>query len=248
MLPAAIANSISASRQQPLGSAQVAVDDGRLLPSDSKVFSALPFLPRSSPQGTPANHSVVPGWALQGVTLPPCSTTAAKFQNGDLIGVLHTPMSDASMSRVLSLFDRAKLFDKTYRTPKEWEAALGGLRATLSAGDRALLDLEASDWTKPLDLHVAAVAAVAAQPAVRRGRGVRARAAAPAQPAVPAYDVPDELEFLSLITRICDIKIPEASRGGEPFEHTLQAWLQLVFIPTYKRILKDARFTIGPRV
>ena len=85
MPPARVANSISASRQQPLGNAQVAVDDGRLLPSDSPVLSALPFLPHSNPQGTPANQTVVPGWALHGIILPPCSTSAAKFQNGDLI-------------------------------------------------------------------------------------------------------------------------------------------------------------------
>ena len=45
-------------------------------------------------------------------------------------------------------------------------------------------------------------------------------------------------EFVQVIARICDAKIPEASRGGEPFEYTLQAWLQLYFIPTYKPILK----------
>ena len=145
MPPARVANSISASRQQPLGNAQVAVDDGRLLPSDSPVLSALPFLPHSNPQGTPANQTVVPGWALHGIILPPCSTSAAKFQNGDLISVLHTPLTDASMSRVLSLFDRAKLFDQTYRTFEEWEVALSGLRSALSAGDLPLLDLEASD-------------------------------------------------------------------------------------------------------
>ena len=55
-------------------------------------------------------------------------------------------------------------------------------------------------------------------------------------------DDADELvyeEFIGCLAMICDAKVPEATRGGEPFEYTLHAWLQLVFIPVYKRLLKD---------
>ena len=39
--------------------------------------------------------------------------------------------------------------------------------------------------------------------------------------------------------RCCDAKIPEAMRDGLPFEEVLQRWLQLVFVPTYRQLLKD---------
>ena len=39
--------------------------------------------------------------------------------------------------------------------------------------------------------------------------------------------------------RCCDAKIPEAMRDGQPFEEVLQRWLQLVFVPTYRQLLKD---------
>ena len=29
------------------------------------------------------------------------------------------------------------------------------------------------------------------------------------------------------------------TRGGESYEYTLQAWMQLVFMPKYKQLLKD---------
>lgn len=44
---------------------------------------------------------------------------------------------------------------------------------------------------------------------------------------------------LQVIARICDAKIPEEKRGGECFEYTLQSWMQLVFLPMYKQLLKD---------
>ena len=47
--------------------------------------------------------------------------------------------------------------------------------------------------------------------------------------------------------RCCDAKIPEANRGGEPFEKVLQSWLQLVFVPTYRRLLKDKARGIGSK-
>ena len=46
-------------------------------------------------------------------------------------------------------------------------------------------------------------------------------------------------EWVQVIARCCNAKIPEEARGGEPFEYTLQSWLQLVFVPTYKRLLKE---------
>ena len=46
-------------------------------------------------------------------------------------------------------------------------------------------------------------------------------------------------EWVQVIARCCDARIPEEARGGEPFEYTLQSWLQLVFVPTYKRLLKE---------
>ena len=55
-------------------------------------------------------------------------------------------------------------------------------------------------------------------------------------------DDADELvydEFLGVLAMICDAKVPESTRGGEPFEYTLHAWLQLRFLPVYKRLLKE---------
>tara|TARA_B110001452_G_scaffold210263_1_gene180640 strand:+ start:226 stop:396 length:171 start_codon:yes stop_codon:yes gene_type:complete len=43
----------------------------------------------------------------------------------------------------------------------------------------------------------------------------------------------------AVIARICDVKIPEDQRGGECFEYTLQSWMQLVFVPCFKQLLKD---------
>jgi len=42
---------------------------------------------------------------------------------------------------------------------------------------------------------------------------------------------------MNVVTRIADIKIPEANRHGEPFENTLKNWLGLMFIPTFKRVI-----------
>ena len=38
---------------------------------------------------------------------------------------------------------------------------------------------------------------------------------------------------------MCDACVPEETRGGESYEYTLQAWMQLVFMPKYKQLLKD---------
>ena len=38
---------------------------------------------------------------------------------------------------------------------------------------------------------------------------------------------------------LCNCKIPPESRGGLPFEATLDNWLGLHIIPLYKRIMSD---------
>ena len=43
-------------------------------------------------------------------------------------------------------------------------------------------------------------------------------------------------EFLELLTHVCDLKVPAATREGVEFEETFQSWLQLVFIPTYRKL------------
>ena len=45
-------------------------------------------------------------------------------------------------------------------------------------------------------------------------------------------------EFLQVLARMCDAKIPAAQRNGMAFEYTLQAWIQLQFLPVYKNLLK----------
>jgi hypothetical protein len=46
-------------------------------------------------------------------------------------------------------------------------------------------------------------------------------------------------EFVKLVAAVCDTKVPADTRKGVAFELTLQSWLHLIFLPTYKRILKD---------
>ena len=46
-------------------------------------------------------------------------------------------------------------------------------------------------------------------------------------------------EYCKLLARICNCKIPPESRGGAPFETTLDNWLGLQLIPLYRRILND---------
>ena len=45
--------------------------------------------------------------------------------------------------------------------------------------------------------------------------------------------------FCKLLARLCNCKIPPESRGGLPFEVTLDNWLGLHIIPLYKRIMSD---------
>lgn len=48
-------------------------------------------------------------------------------------------------------------------------------------------------------------------------------------------------EFKALICRIANAKIPASARGGEPFEFTWQAFLQIVFLPKYRSVIKDMK-------
>ena len=41
-------------------------------------------------------------------------------------------------------------------------------------------------------------------------------------------------EFTEMVCRICDAKLPESTRGDAPFEHTLDMWLSLVFLPALR--------------
>ena len=52
-------------------------------------------------------------------------------------------------------------------------------------------------------------------------------------------------EFLMALGLICDAKIPEENRSGEPFHYTLHAWLVLQFLPKYRTLLKDKDRGIG---
>ena len=54
----------------------------------------------------------------------------------------------------------------------------------------------------------------------------------------------DELslsEFKTLLCRIANAKIPEKDRGGEPFEYTWHAFLQLIFLPKAKAIIRNMK-------
>ena len=54
----------------------------------------------------------------------------------------------------------------------------------------------------------------------------------------------DELsfpEFKNCICRIANAKIPVDARGGEPFEYTWHAFLQIVFLPKMKAAMKDMK-------
>ena len=54
----------------------------------------------------------------------------------------------------------------------------------------------------------------------------------------------DELsfsEFKTLLCRMANAKIPASLRGGEPFEYTWQAFLQLVFLPKVRAVMKDMK-------
>ena len=54
-------------------------------------------------------------------------------------------------------------------------------------------------------------------------------------------------EFKDVLARACHAKIPEAKRAGTPFELTLHSWLQLIFVPTYNKKIKQAARGIGHR-
>ena len=46
-------------------------------------------------------------------------------------------------------------------------------------------------------------------------------------------------EFMQVVARCCNAKIPVENRGGEGFEYTLQAWLHYMIVPVYKQLIKD---------
>ena len=48
-------------------------------------------------------------------------------------------------------------------------------------------------------------------------------------------------EFKTMVCRIANAKIPKNNRGGEPFEFTWQAFLQIMFLPKYKSLIKDMK-------
>ena len=50
-----------------------------------------------------------------------------------------------------------------------------------------------------------------------------------------------------MIARVCHHKIPERERGDTPFERTLLSWLQLFFVPVYKRLLKEKARGVGKK-
>jgi uncharacterized protein YqcC (DUF446 family) len=57
-------------------------------------------------------------------------------------------------------------------------------------------------------------------------------------------DDDDELnfiEFKNCLCRIANAKIPKKDRGGEPFEHTWRAFLQIVFLPKMRKVIKDMK-------
>ena len=54
-------------------------------------------------------------------------------------------------------------------------------------------------------------------------------------------------EFLQVIARTCHFKIPERERSGTPFEETLQSWLQLIFVPIYRGLVKLKKDGVGKK-
>jgi len=57
-------------------------------------------------------------------------------------------------------------------------------------------------------------------------------------------DDADELnfaEFKNCLCRIANAKVPPSVRGGEPFANVWQAFLQIMFLPQVKKLLKDAK-------
>ena len=54
-------------------------------------------------------------------------------------------------------------------------------------------------------------------------------------------------EFKSLMARVADCKIPKDRRGGEPFEYTWHSFLQLIFLPKIKKVIKDMKKGVGKK-
>lgn len=54
-------------------------------------------------------------------------------------------------------------------------------------------------------------------------------------------------EFCIALALLCDAKVPEERRGGEPFEYALHAWLQLSFVPMMRRVIKNRAKAVGSK-
>ena len=52
-------------------------------------------------------------------------------------------------------------------------------------------------------------------------------------------------EFVVMLARVCDCKVPEDTRNDTPFENVLQTWLHDVVIPEFKMILQLKRRGVG---
>ena len=48
-----------------------------------------------------------------------------------------------------------------------------------------------------------------------------------------------------MVCRICDAKLPESTRGDAPFEHTLDMWLSLVFLPALRNAKIGLEVSVG---
>ena len=51
----------------------------------------------------------------------------------------------------------------------------------------------------------------------------------------------DVNEFIEVLGRVCNQRIPVEARGGEPFEFTWQSFLHFIFLPTYKKAIKKGK-------
>ena len=46
-------------------------------------------------------------------------------------------------------------------------------------------------------------------------------------------------EWVQVIARVCDAKVPDQNRDGKEFEWVLQRWLHYAFVAMYKTLLED---------
>ena len=55
----------------------------------------------------------------------------------------------------------------------------------------------------------------------------------------------DFTEFTEVLARLCNEKIPETQRTGEPFDMTLNSWLTLFFLPAVRTACKARMIKIA---